>query len=217
MPDVHYAFLDESSSLGSNDPFFVVALLLVEPSQQKQIERIPKKVSRRYLKKRKRSTHEMKFYNTTPTIRRKTIGSLSPYNVKIIVLAIEKEGRKVKDTPQNYGLIVGYAVNNYFKHFQTELNLTVDKKYTALYERAAFEQTLRQSVQGLRPNQKLSRITHGESHHNHLIQLADFIAGAANQKYNRGDPGYLDLVKEKIIIERKIIWRELKAEFKTKK
>jgi len=78
--------------------------------------------------------------------------------------------------------------------------LTVDKKYTSLCERAAFEQTLRKSIKNLTPNQELSRITHGESHHNRLIQLADFIAGAANQKYNRGDSSYLNLVQDKIII-----------------
>jgi len=40
------------------------------------------------------------------------IGSLSLHNVKIIVLAVEKEGRQVKDTPQNYGLIVGRAISD---------------------------------------------------------------------------------------------------------
>ncbi len=205
MTDTHYAFLDESSSLGNNDPFFVLGVVLADPIQQTQIERILKKIRRRYLKKKK----ELKFYEATPRVKEKVLKEIAGHNIKIIVFAVEKEKQRIKDTPGNYGLVVRTLVTEYLSIYHGNLNLTVDKRYTPVGERSSFDQVVQDhdqtNLQGC-----LAQITHAESHNMPLLQLADFIAGAANQKYNRGDSSYLDLVADKIIIEGKITWRELR-------
>jgi len=82
-------------------------------------------------------------------------------------------------------------------------------EYTPFSERRIFDQVVQDYAQADLKG-RLTKIIHAESHNLQLLQLADFIAGAANQKYNRGDSSYLDLVADKIIIEGKITWRELR-------
>ena len=152
-----------------------------------------------------------------PRIRNKLLDKLAHYEIKVIVLAVKKEERHIADTPQNYGLIVGYAAALCLNATRRSLNLIVDKKYTSRKYRTIFDQKVAETVSFLAPDGHLMRPVHSESYRDRLIQLADFIAGAANQKYNRSNSSYLDLVQEKIIIEKVISWRELRGEFKTKK
>ena len=213
MPDTHYAFLDESSTLGSADDFFIVGILFAQPTQQKQLRRLPKKIRKHYLKKNR----EIKFHDSTPRIKKLLLEEIARCEVKIAIIAVAKEKRQIQDTPHTYGLVVGTIVSNYLRTVHPILDLTVDKRYTSSKNRALFEQVVRQCANNLAANGKLTKISHQESHTNDLLQLADFIAGAANKKYNRGDAAYLEIVKDKIVIERKVSWRELRGEFKTKK
>ena len=213
MPDVHYAFLDESLSLSGKKGIFVVGLLATTRSQHKRLERIPKKLRKQYAKQ----SQEIKFYEATPQIRKTLLKELARFDVALAIIAVEKEGRQINDNPHNYGLVVAFILAEYLNKARSILDLTVDKRYTSSKSRASFEQTVADGINILSPKGSLTQITHSDSSKDHLTQLADFITGAASQKYNRNDASYLDLVKDKIIIERKISWRELRGSFENKK
>ena len=191
MPNINYAFLDESSTLGSNDPYFIVAFVVVAPAQQKTIGRIPKKIGSRYFKK---APMEMKFYNNSPRIRQKILRTISVHHTQMVIFAIKQEGRHIPDDPHNYAAAVGIGISEYLNQIHPHLNLTVDRKFTSPTDRAAFEKRLRTIISAFAPNGELTEITHGSSQHNGLLQIADFVAGAAYQKYHRNNAAYFDLM-----------------------
>jgi hypothetical protein len=211
MADPRYGFLDESPSLPDLDHFFVVVLVVAASEQLTSLRRLLKQVRTRTLGKQLRDIPELKFYHAHERVRRKVLELLARQPVQVAIYVVDKQGRSVDDTPINYGLIVGKAVAAYLTEIHPHLSLIVDKKYTAPSDRARFNQVVERVVATDVPTGRLASTIHAESYHESLIQLADFVVGAAHQKYNRGNAVYLDILQQQIVLERTVRWAELKA------
>lgn len=55
------------------------------------------------------------------------------------------------------------------------------------------------------------KLIEGDSKRNSMLQLADFVAGALNAKYNDGDDSYWKLIKDLFEVEKVAKWTSLKA------
>lgn len=211
MPPRHHAFLDESPALPDKDNFFLISLLATETSRLTSLRRLPKRVRNRLMGKKLRQVRELKFYHSDDRVRRGMLERIARGDVQVVVYVVDKEGRQVEDTPLNYGMVVGSAAATYLNEVHPQLRLTVDKKYTSPGGRKAFDGIVERLVAAQAPEGTFTLTAHAESHGGSLIQLADFVAGAAHHKYNRGDPSYFDLIEEKVVLERTVSWTAIKA------
>lgn len=210
MQQMRYGYLDESPSLPDLDLFFIVALLSAEAPVLKSLRRIPKRVRTRILGKKLSQVPELKFYNSPKSVRRRMLEMIAQQPVQLAIYAVDKEGREVDDTPENYGVVVGSAVSVYLKEVHPQLSLTIDKKYTSAGDRELFDQVIEQLAAAYAPEAMLSLEEHAESHRESIVQLADFVVGAAHQKYNREDSTYLEIVNEKVVLDRQVTWTDIK-------
>lgn len=209
-----YGFLDESPSLSDKNFFFCVAILSAANFSRRTLQNILKKTRRRVLKKKLKSLAEIKFYNSDERTRRFILSEIAKQDIKICALVLDKEGRKIKDTPVNYGTVVGAAIAE-FLLLHPSLNLTIDKRYTFPKEYAKFMQVSEKIIYKLIPKDRNVFIKFEppmDSMKEKLLQLTDFVVGALNFKYNQNDSHYVDLVRNKIVREKITKWSQLKKE-----
>lgn len=205
-----YGFLDESPALSDSVLFFCVNIISTSDRTNKQLQKIIKKARKRIVKKKIRSLSEIKFHDSEEKIRLYVLREIAKQDVKIIAIAVDKEGRKVNDTPQNYGAVVGIAIAE-FLSFYPALNITLDKKFTKDEQVAEFLRVAQNTVQLLSPlNTSVVFNPPVDSKSESLIQLADFVAGALQTKYNQRDGHYFEVIATKIVRVKVIKWTELK-------
>jgi len=207
-----YGFLDESPSLSDTALFFCVDIISTNDKTNKRLQNIVKRARKRIVKKKLKHTKELKFHTSDEKTREFVLTEIEKEDVAIIAVAVDKEGRRIKDTPQNYGIVVGSAIAETASLFPL-LNLTVDKKFTAPAQEQEYITQAQKTAQllvskkgGLNLSFNAPVDSKGESN----VQLADFIAGALNMKYNGKDAHYVEIIKPKIKIEKVLKWTEIK-------
>lgn len=213
MSQVYYGFLDESPALTDRDQFFLIGLFTTQQAELRKLLRITRRVRERKLEKKLDRVPELKFNRSSGTVRRYLLNQLAKEAVQIVIYAVDTQGRLVEDTPENYGIVVGNAVATYLHEIGGVLNLKLDQKYTAPTDRSRMDDTVLRVLSYKQVGGAVSVIDHVESYQNGLVQLADFVAGAAHRKYNLGDQSYLRIVGNKIVLEEVNKWVDIKAEF----
>lgn len=93
------------------------------------------------MNKELREKPELKFNDADEVTRRRYFEFMIKYGPKIFAIAVDKEGRKIDDTPINYALIVGTLLTKAFP--KRNLELIIDKKYTRQKSRDEFDSTLK--------------------------------------------------------------------------
>lgn len=205
-----YGFLDESPSLSDKNYFFCVGVLSTHEKKNKQLAGILKDARRRVIKKRLKSLAELKFHTSNERIKTFVLSRIVKQDVKLAAFVVDKEGRRVTDNPINYGLVIGAAIAE-FSLICPALSLVVDKRYTSTKEEQEFARVCQETINLLAPSGvsiffNPPRDSMAES----LLQLADFIAGAMNSKYNQKTGRYVDLIQDRLVIEKVVKWTDLK-------
>lgn len=207
-----YGFLDESPSLSDTSLFFCVDIISTNDKTNKRLKNIVKRARKRIVKKKLKHTKELKFHTSDEKTREFVLTEIAKEDVVIVAVAIDKEGRRIKDTPQNYGIVVGSAIAETASLFPL-LNLTVDKKFTAPAQEQKYIAEAQKTAQLLvdrKGSLNLAFNAPVDSMADSNVQLADFIAGALNMKYNGKDEHYVEIIKLKIKIEKVLKWTEIK-------
>lgn len=205
-----YGFLDESPNLKDQAYFFCVAILLPDNPNPAHFQHIFKKIRQRELGKQKKQIFEIKFSNSSPRIKRKVLELISKEKITVYAFVVDREKRRIVDTPENYGIIMGFAAGEVLKNCHA-LILTPDKKYTRPIDQAELERTTLKVVSKVSRAGALMLKEPADSKRNSLIQMADFIAGSLNFKYNHEDDTYWQIIKDLIIKEKVESWTKLKA------
>lgn len=208
--NVVYGYLDESPSLRDEAFFFCVDILSTSDRTNKRLKNILKRARKKVLKKKLKSLSEIKFYNSDERTRTYILSEIAEYDVRVVVLVVDKEKRRVKDTPFNYGIVAGATVAEFLSVYPA-LNLTMDKKFTNDEQEREFLRITQETIQTLVPTGKnIFFNPPKDSKKESLLQLADFAAGAMNFKYNQHDNHYADIIKDKIVVEKVVKWTKLK-------
>jgi len=198
-------FIDESGTLPDPKDRFIV-LCGVGIKKIKEAENI---ISRTLtsLRRRKTKVQEIKFYSTGQKTKRQFLSGIVLANFEIFALVVDKKGRKIADTPENFALLVADLVNEINLWYKVEkVNLIVDKHFHRKIDQTRFNQVL-----NVRINKSLKyQIRHVDSRQNTLVNIADMSAGAILWKYSGKDLEFYNLIKENIIIEKIISWPEIK-------
>lgn len=205
-----YGFLDESPNLSDKEIFFCVDIISTTEKTNKSLQTIIKRARKRIVKKKLKSLYELKFHVSDEKTREYVLKEIAKHDVKIVAFAVDKEGRRVEDTPENYGIVVGATVAEYLSVYPS-LSLTFDKKYTSKKQQEEFVKTSQETVHKLAvQGAQIFYNTPADSNKDSVVQLADFVAGALNVKYNQQNSHYIDIIKEKIVVEKIVKWTELK-------
>lgn len=208
-----YGFLDESPNLQDKTAFFSVAIILITNPDEKSYRSIFKKIRKIVLKRKQKEVQELKFANSTHQVRIKTLKAISKRSIKVSVFILDKAGRRIPDTPENYGIVAGFAVSEALKKHPV-IVLTFDKKYTKPKDQEEVEKTALKVVGKVSKKGVLQLKEHADSRTNSILQIADYIAGAVSFKYNLNDESYWEIIKDLIEQESKESWPEIKAIYK---
>lgn len=208
-----YGFLDESPNLTDKASFFSVVIVLTTDQNEKNYQSIFKRIRKSELHGKKKDIPEIKFAHSTDRVRTKTLQAISKRTVKVSAFIIDKTNRRVPDTPENYGIVVGFAVSEALKKYPI-IVLTVDKKYTKPKDQEEVEKTTLKVVGKISKKGVLQFKEHADSKSNSLLQMADFIAGAVSYKYNFKDDTFSKLIENLIEQEELESWPDIKAIYK---
>ncbi len=211
--DLTYGFLDESPNLTDKESFFSVVIVLTTDQNKKNYQSIFKRIRKSELKGKKKDVPELKFAHSTDRVRTKTLQAISKRSVKVSAFIIDKTNRRVPDTPENYGIVVGFAVSEALKKYPI-IVLTVDKKYTKPKDQEEVEKTTLKVVGKVSKKGVLQFKEHADSKSNSLLQMADFIAGAISYKYNFKDDTFSKIIENLIEQEELESWPNIKAIYK---
>ncbi len=123
--------------------------------------------------------------------------------IDIYLFIVDKDTDFVQDTPENYALMLLPLVQEILIHYP-DASFAFDRHFTRYAQQDRVKSVLDNLVhQRLDFEQQDSQKTAG-------IQVADFVAGATLAKYQREEDKYLELVRERIVIERWSRWGEIK-------
>lgn len=204
MPKI-YAYVDEAANLADENRFFIVGV--VSTRSKKELRHILKRARKVVLGKGRRQVPEIKFSRVARRVAEYVIKRLARKDVAIYVWIVDKEGRRVKDTPQNYGLVLAHALKYGFNLAGWD-KVWVDEKYSKERDRHRLEQTLRKVLGDDTVEQ--GRVIFTKSEKEPGLGLADFVAGSFYTAYNQEDSKLMKLLQPKIVMEEKIKWKEVK-------
>jgi len=206
-------FIDESGDLGfssKSTKFFVVAYVI--PKQPWALRIQIRRILKRLHRAKKYTGSELKFSNSSYKTRLIVLKKLSKLDWESGIIILEK--RKVKeDLRKNINILYNFTIVNYVMRnilLQLEpsepLKLVVDKSLPKS-SREAFNDYVKRKANwvwsvelGRAPPLSKGQITvsHLSSEMEQCLQLADYVAGAAFQKYERGVQDFYKLIEDKI-------------------
>ncbi len=205
-----YVFVDESGDLGftkKSTSYYIIAS--VETRSTVIPSRIIKKV-RRTLGKQKKNIPEFKFTKSDDTVRRRLLERAVKEDLLFSAVVLKKKMvydylRDKKDKLHNYlaGFIAESLSNDYDD--EKEFEIIVDKFIMREEKRREFDwylesRLLRNYRDSAEPKVK---IVHGDSRQYSGLQVADFVAGAIFQYYERGKREFYEIVEPKLRLELK--------------
>lgn len=196
------AYVDEAGRLADPRDRYV-ALATVVTSSVRGLRRVVKKASRKgkKVRLRRQSGREVKWWNAFDSTRRRVLNLLARQEAHIFWLVVDKEGRGILDTPENYGLMFCELMQECLAYYP-DLEMNVDVHFSTRAQRDAFDQFVFSRLGPIR------RLVHMDSQQDGVIQLADFVAGAVRCQFEgRGE--FVDLIERQIVAGKVVKWRQL--------
>lgn len=199
-------FIDESGTLADPKDRFVVFAGVFSKNPQSLTKLIPKarkRVPPKKKRKRERLVSEFKFRSVGDSTKERILIALASLDVKLFVLVLDKERRKVKDTPENYGLLVFTLLKQVFKKEIVD-KIVIDRHFNQAEKRQELTEQLFTLCS------RDIEITQVDSLADSRVDLADFVAGAVLKNARDGINYFQNLISPKITSFKMIKWRQLK-------
>ncbi|MDP3954798.1 MAG: DUF3800 domain-containing protein [bacterium] len=195
-------FIDESGTLPDpKDKIIVVAAVGVY--SPRKIDEILKTVRKRG--RFKRITGEIKFYTAGEKSKFLFFEKIVEENFDIFVLTVDKIGRKIEDTPENFAVICGLLLQSVFAFYPNVREIIFDRHFHKDKDIEKFNKTLNDFLK-----RKLPKIDHVYSQRNKEVNVADMVAGAILAKETGEDPRFYKIFKGRIVTEARVNWPEAK-------
>jgi hypothetical protein len=126
-------------------------------------------------------------------------------DVELVALTVLKGGRRIEDTPENYGILTCEVLSLCW-HLYPNVSLALDRHFTSAAQIAVVNTLIHRQW----PSQGLLSIVHVDSHRNPLVQLADLVAGSVYAWHKSGDRT-VQLISGKFGATLVEDWRAVKA------
>ncbi len=208
-PSIVHVGLDEAGSLTSEMPVFVMAAVVTaRPDTLRNLIRRVALRSGKRLDRPAKNTSELKWSNASQRIRSAVLAELAEADVELFTLTVNKAGRRIEDSPANYGILVCELLSHCW-HVSPNVALALDRHFTSPAQVA----TVNTLIYRRWPPQGVLSITHVDSQRNVLVQLADMVAGSVYSWHKEGDET-MQLIVGKLGATRVEDWRHIKARWK---
>jgi len=202
---LYYVLIDESGTLPDpKDKFIVIAGVGV-----KRIKEAENLISRtlRSLRQREIKLKELKFYSAGEKTKRQVLSGIVSAGFEVFVVVVDKKGRKISDTPNNFALVVSELINEIcLWQKEGKFKVIIDRHFHRRIDERDFNNFLKSNVK----QNLIFDIQHINSQRNFIVNLADFVAGSVLAKYNKNNFQFYDIIKESILIEKIVNWPELR-------
>ena len=195
------AYIDESGNLADGEPFFVVAIVPI--NDYRLPGRIIKRVRRILGRTKGKISEELKFSKSSTRIKEYFIRRLENEKLYCFVFVVDKVGRRIKDTPENYGSVLRWVLNEGFSILGWD-KVVIDRKFSKVRDQNTLTEFLQNN------NLDIKRVDFTDSIKEDGIKLADFVAGFYSNFYNRSRR--LPKPLEKIVVEERISWNLIKMQ-----
>lgn len=195
-------FIDESGTLpDSKDRVIIVAVVGVSSLQR--LETIIKSIRKRG--KFKRSTGEIKFYSAGDKTKKLFFEKIAKDKFDVFILIVEKMGRVIADTPENFAVLSGLLLVDVFAFYPKVSEIIFDRHFHKEKEIKVFNEVLANFLE-----RTLPKISHVDSKQNKNVNVADMVAGAVLAKESGKDKHFYEMFKDLIISELRLNWPEAK-------
>lgn len=201
-----YVIIDESGRFSDpNTKYIIFAAITTESlvGLDKIIPKVRKKIPKKGKRKKELKLAEIKFSRTGDKTKEAAMKEISKLNIEVYILAVDTQKRLVKDNPENYSILVSKLLSRIIKKNPTLKHTIIDRHFTWVNQREHFNDLLQKRV-----NRELF-IEHLDSQENTIVSLADFVAGAEREYYAKGEDRWRNLIKHKIVFEKKVFWKDL--------
>lgn len=209
---LYYAYSDDSPTLAGREGRLAIAAVVTLKAGDKILARIPKRVRRKTMNKKLRQLPELKFYNSDEKTKMRMLQMIANTPVEIFTLLVDKEERRVSDSPLNNGVVLGNAAAAVLKE-KGKVSWTPDRKFVNPDDTAQYLDTAVKVAASKAPSGFLVMKGPADSRREALIQLADFVVGAVSHKYNRNDDRYYQIIKKRVVLEKVVLWKDIKADY----
>ena len=197
-------FIDESGTLPDTSDGYIVfaALVALKPQGlEKILSKFRKKTPTKGLRKKEKHVKEFKFHYVGDITRRKVLEEIASKDVRIYILIVDKLGRKILDTPENYGKLVKTLSLNLINK-ENPKEILIDKHFGNKNDTEKLQSIL-DLISGEVNFQQVDSVVDPR------IDLADFIAGAVFKKFRVGDEKFYEIFSSKIVWEETLKWNKL--------
>lgn len=204
---LHYAFMDESGTVGvTGSHFLVVAVLTVAKPRDLEVP------VRRAMKKTGRdlTAGEIKASRTNEKSNLRMLKIAANHATGIVAVIVDQRAISIppKDPEEIYRQAVTRAIHILLKRFP-KVDICLDKRYSNAAFRDKLEQHIRENVMDVFP--QMAIIRQQSSHERKELQAVDAVAWAFFQKYERGDSRFYDVIASKVIAEEVISRKKWEA------
>lgn len=207
-----YAYSDDSPTLSGQENRLAVAAVVTLKVGDKMLVRIPKRARRRIVDKKLHQLPELKFYNSDEKTKVRMLRMIANTPAEIFTLVVDKEGRRISDSPLNNGVVLGNAAAVVLRE-KGKVSWTPDRKFVNPDDTAQYLDTAIRVAASKAPSGFLVMKEPADSRREALVQLADFVVGAISYKYNRNDDHYYQIIKKRVVLEELVRWRDIKVDY----
>lgn len=200
-------FIDESGTLSDpKDKVVIVAAVGIQTPVKLLL------INKSIRKYQKQNASELKFYRAGERTKKRFLEKLSHENIEIFVLVVEKEGKKIDDTPEHYALLCWLILEDCLIFYQEGIKEVVfDRHFHQKRDQESFNQALFKLL-----GEDIN-VSHVDSQKDQRVNSADMVAGSLLWKETGKDTRFYELIKPKIITEKLVNWKQIKKRFWAKK
>lgn len=191
----------------TNDTYISLAAVCIEdPNLLTLVTNRVRKVARI-----KRPTGEVKFYTSSSKTRRLFLSLLNELRIDVFALVIDKQGKKIPDTPENYAALSSYLLSYVIKAIKSGRTAVFifDRHFTKKQDLQDFNQALAIQDDIL--------IKHVDSVAHPAVNAADIVAGSVLAYEREKDLESFMLIKRRVKKYKKVTWSHVKAWYIRKK
>lgn len=204
---MRFVIIDESGRLYDPQDRIVIFAAVVTDSLV-NLDKIIPSVRKHF--PRKSQLAEIKFSTTGNKTRIKVLKEISKHKLRIFVLVINKEGRKIIDNPENYALLIVNLLQIIYQKYPQANHIMIDKHFSWIRYREKFNELVQEKIK------RELFIEHLDSQQNTIVALPDFSAGALRLKYTKNQSEFSDIIKDGVELLKEMTWREIKQKEKVK-
>lgn len=202
-------YLDESGDLGfgpRSSKYFVLAAIITRDADQ--VSRCIKRIRQQKLPKKYKTIPELKFHNSSQTIRTRVLDCVTRTDTDIAYVVLRKHqvyGRLKDKQSTLYNYICGSLITKIVTTYQFEgvAKIFVDKSLYG-FEREHFDNYLTWKACLCNHSTELNldppEIVHIDSRQDRCVQVVDFVAGAIGHKYSNENSSYYDIIEPRVSI-----------------